>query len=55
VIVLLYSTGTLGPLWSYFYSGGSGGEILINALLVAVIIGAIISVVRDKGGSKSGV
>jgi hypothetical protein len=53
VIVLLYATGLLGPVWNYFYYSGDGSVIFINVLLIAVIIGAVISVVRDKGSGKS--
>ena len=49
--VILMATGTWDSVWNYLFNRPEGAQIWINFLLVAVIVGAVISVVKSKGGS----
>lgn len=48
---ILIITGVWDPIWNYLFNRPEGAQIWINVIIIAIIIGAIISVV--KGGKSS--
>ena len=51
VVFLLMVSGYWPVLWNFMFRSGSGNALLINGLLLAIIVGAIVAVI--KGDTRS--
>jgi len=53
ITVLLFATGWWDVVYDFMFERETSSQIWVNALLIAVIAGAVIAVLSDKKGSGS--
>jgi hypothetical protein len=54
ITVFLMITGWWDGVWSWFFHRESSSQIWVNVLLLAVLVGAVVAVLKgDSGGSSS--